>query len=371
MYAVPRQTGPGDHSRSPWEISAEGHHIFPDVSHGEFVYNLDCEETINFGQATPRVDQDVSVSKDLPAKWTIDVKNPKSEPMRRITSKSSAGSSKHRTLKATSKKSRPRVHSAALMSRASSQFSNYETTGNASVFVAQDATIGIGRTMDPQQYLQVAQDLDSLSMSPHMAGAHVFHPGMMAMGVDGLPFPADNMGFPMAQHVNPCATQFVAPGFCGSSTYSHSLDSLSPDSRNSSPGADEVWSAGAVVASPSTDAHDSPSMIGPSPRYVKYAGLYLWLLSPPVTDTKALLSLNNLHSDGTQIAAAVIPNVYDDISLPPPFTTRRMSGETAESARDHWLYKTAQPAEDGLFHCPFENYDNCNHKPEKLKCVYE
>lgn len=42
-----------------------------------------------------------------------------------------------------------------------------------------------------------------------------------------------------------------------------------------------------------------------------------------------------------------------------------------ESARDHPLYKNANPGPDGLFHCPWEGDSSCNHKPEKLKCNYE
>ena len=56
--------------------------------------------------------------------------------------------------------------------------------------------------------------------------------------------------------------------------------------------------------------------------------------------------------------------------LPTPFLSRRPTNDS-ESARDHELYKSAMPAEDGLFHCPWEGKDNCNHKPEKLKCNYE
>lgn len=61
----------------------------------------------------------------------------------------------------------------------------------------------------------------------------------------------------------------------------------------------------------------------------------------------------------------------DDLfSLPPSFT-RRSTGDGESTARDHPLYKSAYPAADGLFHCPWEGQDSCNHKPEKLKCNYE
>lgn len=60
----------------------------------------------------------------------------------------------------------------------------------------------------------------------------------------------------------------------------------------------------------------------------------------------------------------------DQFHLQQPFGSRRQSSE-GETARDHALYKNATPAEDGLFHCPFEGQADCNHKPEKLKCNYE
>jgi hypothetical protein len=302
---------------------------------------------LNFGQATPRLDRlDKGVAEDLTPKWTMDLKTAlKPEPMRRISSKSSAGSSKHRTIKASSKKPRPRVHS-TLMSRTSSQYSNYELSGNASVF--QDATIGNGQghMMDPQQYL--AQNLDTLSVSSHMASAQ-FVPGMMGLETHGLPYTTD-LGFAMAQHVNPVATQIYGTGLEGSSPYS--LGSLSPESRNSSPGADDTWSAGPLVPSPSTDAHDSPHINGFSPSMVR-------------------------RPNGTQLATtgpfqgAILPGMCDDFSLPPAFSSRRNSNETGESARDHRLYKEACVQSDGLFHCPWEGQASCNHKPEKLKCNYE
>ena len=59
-----------------------------------------------------------------------------------------------------------------------------------------------------------------------------------------------------------------------------------------------------------------------------------------------------------------------EFSLPPPFASRQQSTD-GDSARDHPLYKSAHPAEDGLFHCPWEGDASCNHKPEKLKCNYE
>lgn len=60
----------------------------------------------------------------------------------------------------------------------------------------------------------------------------------------------------------------------------------------------------------------------------------------------------------------------DASSLPQAYTARRQGNE-GESARDHALYKNVTPKGDGLFHCPWEGQQNCNHKAEKLKCNYE
>jgi hypothetical protein len=278
------QTGPGDLSGSSWEAAAEGQQNFPELDQGG-LYSVDSEDVmLPFGQPTPRLDQDGS--EDQTAKWPADLKAHKAEPMRRLTSKSSAGSSKNRTLKASKKTTRPRVQS-PLMARTSSQYSNYEVTGNASVY--QEATIGNGRMMDPQQYL--AQDLDTLSVSSHITGTQTFVPGLMGYSADGLPYAA-GMGFAVGQHVNPCATQIYDTGFSSNSP-PYSLGSLSPDSQHSSPGADDTWSAGGLLmGSPTTDAHDSPPLNGPSPRYVPIERL---------SSSPRALSHNRTNQDDPQL----------------------------------------------------------------------
>jgi hypothetical protein len=49
----------------------------------------------------------------------------------------------------------------------------------------------------------------------------------------------------------------------------------------------------------------------------------------------------------------------------------RSSVEIDNTARDHPLYQNVTPKADGLYHCPWEGQDGCQHKPEKLKCNYE
>jgi hypothetical protein len=49
----------------------------------------------------------------------------------------------------------------------------------------------------------------------------------------------------------------------------------------------------------------------------------------------------------------------------------RSSLEIDNTARDHALYQNVTVHADGLYHCPWEGKEGCQHKAEKLKCNYE
>jgi hypothetical protein len=264
MFSSYCHTEPG----SAWDTTVEGTQNFTTEfsDHGD-LYIADHEDFVPFGHNTPRLDQ-TSAADDLHSKWTAaaaaDFKAAKAEPMRRMTSRSSVGSHKHRTLKASSsKKGRPRVTS-TLPAAAASHYANLDVAGNASSLFAQ-ASLGNGRIMDPQQFL-AQEDLDTLSVSSSHMSAQAYSAGMMGLTAEGLPY-SNDMGYAVAQHVNPSATQIFDPHMTGNSP--RTWDSLSSGSRNSSPGLpDDTWSAGPFVASP-TDTHSSsPDFPDHSPRYV-------------------------------------------------------------------------------------------------------
>ena len=249
------QTGPADLAGSSWDTTVEGSQNFDaaDYYHGE------AEDfVLPFGQNTPKPDQMDAVD-DFQTRWTpavaMESKALAAEPMRRGTSRSSTGSHKNRTTKtaaqSAAKKSRSRVQS--MLSQTSSQMSKLDMSGTA---YAQ------GRIMDVQQY--IAQDLDSLSVSPQVNGA-AFYSGLVGFA-DGLPYAGD-LGAAMAQHVNP---QIFDAGLMAASP--HSWGSLSPvDSRMSSPGlqdaSDDVWSAAPSASSPGeSQDSNSPVLPGQSPR---------------------------------------------------------------------------------------------------------
>ncbi|KAK3333925.1 hypothetical protein B0T19DRAFT_140955 [Cercophora scortea] len=347
------QTGPADLIGSSWDTTVEGQQNFPEFQDSVDYYAGDNEDfVLPFGQATPKPDH-MDALDDIHARWTptgAEAKAPKAEPMRRVTSRSSTGSHKHRNTKtsssSSSKKARPRVQS--ILSQASSQMSKLDMTGNASAY--QDGSVTHAPMMDAHQYL--AQDLDTLAVSSHMTSAN-FYPAMVGFP-DGLHYQSD-MAASMIQHVNP---QIFDAGMNGNSP--QSWGSLSPgDSRMSSPGAfdavsDDVWSAVPSASSPGESQHsNSPPLPGQSPRTSRNM------------ETSQFVQSEDLHGN-------IIPAIGEEnFSLPPPFSSRRLSGEGESSARDHALYKNAYPREDGLFHCPWEGTTSCNHKPEKLKCNYD
>ncbi|KAK4239852.1 hypothetical protein C8A03DRAFT_42554 [Achaetomium macrosporum] len=342
------QTGPADLAGSSWDATVEGSQNFPELSDAADYYTGEAEDfVLPFCQNTPKPDQ-LDAMDDFQARWAPAVaaesKALKAEPMRRGTSRSSTGSNKNRTIKASAasaKKSRARVQS--ILSQASSQMSKLDMSGNA------PSAYGQGHVMDVQQYL--AQDPDALSVSHQVNGA-AFYPGLMGFP-DGLPY-TGTMDAAMAQHVNP---QVFDAGLIAASP--HSWGSLSPvDSRLSSPGfqegSDDVWSAAPSASSPAESQNsNSPALPGQSPKMSRKL------------DGSQFITSEDLHGN-------LVPAMGEDgFALPhPAFSSRRASGE-GESARDHYLYKNAFPQADGLFHCPWEGQASCNHKPEKLKCNYD
>lgn len=354
-------TGPADLAGSSWDATVEGTQNFPELADAADYYTGEAEDfVLPFGQITPKPDH-ADALEDFQARWTpslaVENKALKAEPMRRGTSRSSTGSHKNRSTKTSApsaKKSRSRVQS--ILSQTSSQMSKLDMTGNA----YHDGAAG--RIMDVQQYL--AQDLDSLSVSPQV---HPLYSGLVGFA-DGLPYTG---GY--AQHVNP---QIFDAGLIGASP--QSWGSLSPvDSRLSSPGlpdgSDDVWSAVPSASSPESQNSNSPPLPGQSPRYVVIPDLpssvtlsYMMgaLRMSRKLDGSQYVTTEDLHGN-------LIPAMGEDaFALPPAFGSRRLSGD-GESARDHYLYKSAFPQPDGLFHCPWEGQASCNHKPEKLKCNYE
>ncbi len=165
------QTGQADLNGSSWDAAAEGPQNFHDFSdHGD-LYSGDAEDLVSpYGRMTPKQDPSETYD-DGHLRWTtMEAKAPKSEPMRRMTSRSSTTSSKHRSSKTSSKKSQVRVKS---MLGHSSQLPDLEMTGSASAYHETPMTMTMNRMMDVQQYL-ATQDLDTLSVSSHTAGASFY-----------------------------------------------------------------------------------------------------------------------------------------------------------------------------------------------------
>lgn len=132
-------------------------------------------------------------------------------------------------------------------------------------------------------------------------------------------------------------------------------------SRTSSPATiDETWLAAPINA-------DSPAGHAKSPmRYVP--------MSYP--QQFAFGNLTNHHNSHDSRSLTLNGDVQGAIhamnaGMPLSAVFRPRNGTEGEDPRRDTRYKDAVRGDDGLFHCPWEGQECCNHKPEKLKCNYE
>ena len=349
-------TGPADLSGSAWDATGEGQQNFADFTTDLPDMHADAEDHgFAYGQTTPRKDQPDGLD-GLPSNWALPAASlAGAEPMRRAASRSSSNGSsrKHRTLRASSVKSRPSISSAS--SRPQSHMS-FDMSGNS--YAVAGGALSHARIVDVnQQYL--VQD-------PH---SPPLYSGLMGIPTDGLSY-HNELGAVMAQHVDPACTQIMdyelsPPGNSPPASWTSS----SAGSRRSSPGPlDGTWSPQVPFSPADTYNSSSSDIQSESPRYVETE-----TSSSPLPASHAETSSRNSRKYGAQMtedgAAGLSMDAGDNFALPAAFS-RRQSSE-GESARDHPLYKDVQPLADGLYHCPWEGTSVCNHKAEKLKCNYE
>ncbi|KXH27129.1 C2H2 transcription factor [Colletotrichum nymphaeae SA-01] len=349
MFSFSSQTGPSDPLSGSWETTGEGAQNFQDFSDNGSAHPGDSED-YSFhvdGHITPRGQG--QTTEDLQSKWTAPA-TVGSEPMRRGTSRSSAGSRKHRISKVTSPKARPTRMTAAASAQVSAQLSSMDITGNATVYGPQPSA----QMMDVNPYFL---DTDTSAVSSQW-----FNSMELGMMPDGLPSGELNM------HVVPAQMQLDPDSSLGAHSPSASWNSFSPtESHLSSPAGstEDSWLSAPLMSSPSHSEHVSPIIQSQSPRYVPQISCS----SLESASDETLLYSANGKFMSDELAGSVL-TIVGDAALPPAFPSRRPTNE-GDTARDHPLYKNATPQADGLFHCPWEGETSCNHKPEKLKCNYD
>ena len=54
-----------------------------------------------------------------------------------------------------------------------------------------------------------------------------------------------------------------------------------------------------------------------------------------------------------------------------PSSRRWSNMDRSVTVRNDPLYRLDGPSPDGLYHCPYEGDETCNHKPVRRKCNYE
>lgn len=346
MFPSFSPTGPADLAGSTWDSTVEGAQNFPDFQeHGAG----DAYSPFTLGHTTPT--QGEEVMEDFHSKWPMPTAQDAapvsvgSEPMRRLTSRSSNGS--HRHSSSASSKARRRLRTTLA-----------QAPELAYSHMAGNAPIASGRMVDVSQYLEMESTMSVPSQS-------------LYSGLNPTSFTADGLRFGtmtpvLSQHVDPTCTQMdFEPGLGNSPA--HSWDSYSTGlARTPSPGAiEDAWIGGPRLASSPNTTGSSPVFPGQSPRYVAMPSLFPQPFELPVSHSEDVLRISRKYGGQPM---EELPS--QDFALPPAFAPRVGGGEI-ESPRDHALYKQAVPHADGMFHCPWEGDESCNHKPEKLKCNYE
>jgi len=132
----------------------------------------------------------------------------------------------------------------------------------------------------------------------------------------------------------------------------------------SQPALDETWLPAPQMRSPaaSSSSHDSNSCM----TYLLDGSNVPSSVSRPTKKTAPRQSkvISDFARNTQQFGAS-------DISQDFVKYTSGRSMDSENHARDHELYHNAAPHPDGLYHCPWEGQDCCQHRPEKLKCNYE
>ncbi|PVH72524.1 hypothetical protein DL98DRAFT_72235 [Cadophora sp. DSE1049] len=105
----------------------------------------------------------------------------------------------------------------------------------------------------------------------------------------------------------------------------------------------------------------SPGMF----KIVKYFSGY----APYVTRNRAMREPKPRQSTGISDLTATFRHhgsreVSETPNEPPKF-------DINNNGRDHPLYQNATPHGDGLYHCPWEEHEECQHQPAKLKSEYD
>lgn len=244
----------------------------------------------------------------------------------------------------------------------------------------------------PQQLELQAFDSYPFSGAEDLSGQTTFHRD----SVNGLPHPSVSMTaeqsfsvyataddtFPslpsgpnnLANHVSLSQDFFNTSAIIDPNSPAHLPwnESIFLESQRSSPTLLEDWVEAHPQMTTSTTNSPldySPSLEGLSPRYV--------LDFPDLVDLAPYTTGDRVmrKSGGPRQSKVVSDLQRHQGTSETSDESLRMVGRSSldfdNTARDHPLYQNVTPKADGLYHCPWEGQDNCQHKPDKLKCTYE
>lgn len=339
MFCFSQTEPSADLLNGPSWATSEGTQNFPDFADNVSSHSGEAEEYIvTSGHNTPRGSIHMSRTRTNGGSWAptgLPQVSAGGHAMSRVDSSRSTGS----------------------MLSHSSHPSNMDVAGNGSAF-RHGSQVAPGNIVGADPYLMMESEASTLAQGYWPA----YH---LPSGLD-----MDNAPFPVAEaapmHVVPSQMQFGPDTTLADHTSPTSWQNFpAPGTRTSSPATiDDTW---LHPQGPISPPNSSPEIPCQSPRYVSHAATAAQRDSPLSPEALAYQPRSCSMDFGSHMNGSGMPSLPEGMALASPMSSRR----EGESARNHDLYKNVKPHEDGLFHCPFEGRDDCQHKPEKLKCNYE
>ncbi|KAI9802676.1 MAG: hypothetical protein M1825_002698 [Sarcosagium campestre] len=123
------------------------------------------------------------------------------------------------------------------------------------------------------------------------------------------------------------------------------------------------------------------SPMSPEGEFMPHSARYVAVESPLGNRFSRLVSLRSLDQPSFSEADFKSDLIEDQLDpdaewasghSPDSLSAPRRGSEEMDIAyaRDNQLYRVG-PSTDGLYHCPYEGEEGCEHKPNKLKCTYD
>lgn len=222
----------------------------------------------------------------------------------------------------------------------------------------------------------------SAGMEPHQMDVSLSEPSLSTyttIGEDSFSIPAGSNVVHGQEPVSTEESMYKSGTLDSSLLWDNSTLEFLDSQRSSPMVSEDPWAMDGLpihsimTSSTGTPLTYSPSLEGPSPRYVQD---YPDLVELPPYSIDNRVTRKPMGPRQSKVASDLATHSRQQRQIGSEASEDfRLVGRSAleidTTARDHPLYQNVSPGPDGLYHCPWEGQASCTHKPEKLKCNYE